>query len=330
MQKIKKGLAALLAILALAAVLSACSSGVVATVNGEKITSGDLEQRVNEAKAQMEKQGMDFSGDKGKSFMDSLRQETLEQMITTRLLLQEAKKMGTLTPEQVKEAVKPVRDQFSGEEEYKKFLARVKFSEEEVAYILTLQDKVTQDVKPAGEEEARKFYDGNKDYFSKPEQLQVRHILFFVDPGDKNYPVKHSDAEAKSLAEAAIRDLNGGKDFAELAAEKSEDEGTRANGGLYTFSKDEAVKEFSDAAFALKPGEYTKEPVKTGYGYHVIKLEKRIPAEVEPYDSVKQQIIDQLNEQAKRDRFSAFMQEARDKAVIVNKLAEKQGNEGKK
>jgi peptidyl-prolyl cis-trans isomerase C len=326
-----KALAVSLMVLLLAILLSACSAGdVAATVDGEKITTGELEQRVNEAKADLEKRGKDFSGDQGKTLYDQLRAKTIDQMINTKLMLKEAKKQGNLTPEQVKEAVKPVREQFPNEEDYKNFLAQVKFTEEEVAYVLTMQDRVTKDLKPAGDDEAKKYYDENKDQFGNPEQLQVRHILFFVDEGDKNYPVKHSDAEAKQLAEAVIRDLNAGKDFAELAKEKSEDEGTKVNGGLYTFSKGKAVEEFSDAAYTLKPGEYTKEPVKTIFGYHVIKREKLIAAEAQPFESVRQQIVDYLNEQAKQDKFAEYMQEVKSKSTIVNKITDKQGTEGKK
>jgi len=303
---------------------------VVATVNGEKITSGDLSQRVSEAKANYEKQGIDFSGDKGKTFMDSLQKDTLDQMISSKLMLQEAKKLGKLTPEQVQEKIKPLKEQFPSEEEYKKFLSQIKMSEEDAAYILNLQDNVTKEVTPATEADIKKYYEENKEQFNKPEQLQVRHILFFVNEGDKNYPVKHTDAEAKKMAEDVITQLKHGKDFADLAKEKSEDSGTKDNGGLYTFGKGEAVEEFTDAAYALKAGEFTQTPVKTEYGYHVIKLEKLIPAKVSSFDEVKDKIADQISEQAKQAKFSQFMQESKAKAEIVNKLAEKEGSTTKK
>ena len=311
-------------------IVTGCSAGVVATVNGEKITSGDLSQRVSEAKANYEKQGIDFSGDKGKTFMDSLQKDTLDQMISSKLMLQEAKKLGKLTPEQVQEKIKPLKEQFPSEEEYKKFLSQIKMSEEDAAYILNLQDNVTKEVTPATEADIKKYYEENKEQFNKPEQLQVRHILFFVNEGDKNYPVKHTDAEAKKMAEDVITQLKHGKDFADLAKEKSEDSGTKDNGGLYTFGKGEAVEEFTDAAYALKAGEFTQTPVKTEYGYHVIKLEKLIPAKVSSFDEVKDKIADQISEQAKQAKFSQFMQESKAKAEIVNKLAEKEGSTTKK
>lgn len=311
-------------------IVTGCSAGVVATVNGEKITSGDLSQRVSEAKANYEQQGIDFSGDKGKTFMDSLQKDTLDQMISSKLMLQEAKKLGKLTPEQVQEKIKPLKEQFPSEEEYKKFLSQIKMSEEDAAYILNLQDNVTKEVTPATEADIKKYYEDNKEQFNKPEQLQVRHILFFVNEGDKNYPVKHTDAEAKKMAEDVITQLKQGKDFAELAKEKSEDSGTKDNGGLYTFGKGDAVKEFTDAAYALKAGEYTQTPVKTEYGYHVIKMEKLIPAKVSSFDEVKDKISEQISEQAKQAKFSQFMQDVKAKAEIVNKLAEKEGSTTKK
>ena len=68
-----------------------------------------------------------------------------------------------------------------------------------------------------------------------------------------------------------IKKLNDGEDFATLAKENSDDTGSAANGGdLGYFNKGEMVKEFEDAAYNLKVNEYTKEPVKTTYGYHII------------------------------------------------------------
>ncbi len=182
---------------------------------------------------------------------------------------------------------------------------------------------MTKDVAPASEEEARNYYDENPDQFSKPEKLQVRHVLFFVDDGSKGYPFQHTDEEAKKLAEDVIAQIEEGKDFTEIAREKSEDSGTKAEGGLYTFSKGEAVKEFSDAAYDLGPGEYTRQPVKTDYGYHVIKMEKVIPATQESFEQVKELLQEMLTNQAKQVKFQGVMLDIKGKATVVNKLVEK-------
>lgn len=307
-----------------ALVFTGCGANVVATVNGEKITQDELTLQVNTLKESYEKQGIDFSGDNGPTLMASLEKDTLDQMIDTRIMLQEAKKLGKLEPQDIQEKIQPLKVQFPTEEDFKSFLDQVKLTEEEVAYILYLQEETTKDVAPASEDDLKKYYDENKETFSQPEQLEVRHILFFADDGTKGLPAQHTDAEAKKMADDVIALLDEGKDFAGLAMEKTEDSSTKAEGGLYTATESSTVTEFYTAASALAVGEYTAEPVKTDYGYHVIKLEKIIPATQESFEQVKASLSEQLTDQAKQERFNQIMQEARDKAVIVNKLAEKE------
>ncbi|OPX88673.1 MAG: putative peptidyl-prolyl cis-trans isomerase Cbf2 precursor [Pelotomaculum sp. PtaB.Bin104] len=306
--------------------VTGCGGSVVATVNGEKITSAELSQRVDLTKSSMEQQGIDFSGENSQELLDSLQKSVLEEMINYKLLLQEARQLGQLTNEQVQEKIMPLKEQFPSEEEYDDFLAQLMLSEEEVAYILNLQEQVTKDVPVVPEAEVKNYYEENIEQFEQPEQVQVRHILFLVGEGDQDTPVKHTEAEAREMAEEAIAQLKQGKDFAELAREKSEDSVTKNDGGLFTFSEGEAVKEFADAANALSPGAYTQTPVKTEYGYHVIKMEKKIPAGKYSFDEVKQQLTYQLSEKAKETKFSEYMQEVRNKATIVNKLAELEGS----
>ena len=304
-------------------IFAGCGENVVATVNGEKITQDELTLQVNELKESYEQQGIDFSGDDGQTMLASLEKDMLEQMIETKIMLQEARKIGKLEAQDVQDRIKPLKEQFPSEAEYNTFLSQVKLSEEDVAYILYLQDETTKDVASVSEEATRKYYDENQEQFSQPEQLEVRHILFFVDDGTMGLPTQHTDAEAKKMADDIIALLDEGRDFAELAKEKSEDTGTKTEGGLYTASEAGTVPEFYTAAAALSVGEYTEEPVKTDYGYHVIKLEEVIPAKAESFDSVKELLTEQLTDQAKQEKFNQYMQEARDKAVIVNKLEAK-------
>jgi peptidyl-prolyl cis-trans isomerase C len=152
---------------------------------------------------------------------------------------------------------------------------------------------------------------------------QVKDLVY--EP-EKGYPFRHTEEEARKLAEDVIAELKQGRDFAELAGEKSEDSGTRTDGGLFIFAEGEAVEAFARASHALKDGEYTTSPVKTEYGFHVIKREKVIPAGVQPFEEVRQQLTEKLTNEAKENRFSSFMMEAKSKADIVNNLAEDEGN----
>jgi peptidyl-prolyl cis-trans isomerase C len=115
-----------------------------------------------------------------------------------------------------------------------------------------------------------------------PEEVRAAHIL-----------VKTED-EAKAI----IEQLKGGADFAALANEKSTDKGSGANGGeLGWFAKEVMVKEFADAAFAMKVDEVSQAPVKSQFGYHIIKLEERRTQPAPTLDSQKEQIRAELSEE---------------------------------
>ncbi len=124
----------------------------------------------------------------------------------------------------------------------------------------------------------------NKDYANKPGPAQVdaRHIL-----------VK-TQAEAQSI----IDQLNKGADFATLATKDSIDPGAKNGGELGWFAQNEMVPAFADAAFALKPGQYTKTPIQTQFGWHVILCEGKRQAPAPSFDAVKDQIRQQLADNA--------------------------------
>lgn len=122
------------------------------------------------------------------------------------------------------------------------------------------------------DKEIQKYYD--EEIFGA---ITVRHILITPDVKDDASDKDKEKAEknAKKEAEDIIKKLNDSKDveatFKKLAKEKSDDEGTAENGGLFSnFEKSEVVTEFWDASAKLKDGEYSKTPVKSNYGYHVI------------------------------------------------------------
>ncbi|OYW04786.1 MAG: hypothetical protein B7X11_02565, partial [Acidobacteria bacterium 37-65-4] len=117
--------------------------------------------------------------------------------------------------------------------------------------------------------------------------MHVRHILFKTDGKD--------DAKVKAAAEAVLAKAKApGADFAKLATQYSEDEGSKGKGGEYDFfGKGTMVKEFEDAAWALQPNEISG-LVKTQFGYHIIKMLEKRPASVKPLADVKAQIDDQI------------------------------------
>ena len=143
----------------------------------------------------------------------------------------------------------------------------------------------------ASDEEAKKFYDEHPDQFTQPERVHVRHVLISDD-------VTSADAIAKIQA-----DLKAGVSFDEVAKSRSLCPSAAQGGDLGEVSKGQMVPEFEAAAFALKnPGDLS-EPVKTQFGWHIIRLEGRTPSSVEPFDTVKPQLVQYLTNEKKGEAF---------------------------
>jgi peptidyl-prolyl cis-trans isomerase D len=143
------------------------------------------------------------------------------------------------------------------------------------------------------EADIEKEYNANVDSYRKGEEVKARHILFKVEGGN--------DAAAKAKAEAAVKKLKAGADFAKLAKAESDDPGSRANGGeLPPFGRGRMVKEFEDACFAATPKEIVG-PVRSPFGWHVIEVEEKIPPRVEPLFEVAPAIRARLQEKRAND-----------------------------
>lgn len=315
---------ALVLILAVAVLVAGCGTTVVAVVNGENITQKEFADRLAMVKANYEGQGIDFEGEQGQEFLALVENHTLEQMIDEVLMLQEAKNLG-LEPndKEITDEIKSFKESFGSEGEYRKFLAANGLSETKVKDLVRQQmivealiNHINQDVGDIGETDVRAYYDENKEHFTRPEERRVRHIL--ISSGDGS---DRSDVEAKVEAMRIVERLQAGEDFAALVAEKSDDPGSKASGGEYTFGRGQGfVQEFEDAAFTLTEGKITSEPVRTSFGYHIIKLEEIIPARVQPFEEVRAEIIASLVERKKGQHFEAYLTTQRENAEIKNNL----------
>jgi peptidyl-prolyl cis-trans isomerase D len=132
------------------------------------------------------------------------------------------------------------------------------------------------------DDKLRAYYEGQKEQYSTPERRKISHILFAVN-------AKADDKTALAKALKAQQDLKG-KDFAAIAAEVSDDKLTAKKGGdLGLFIVGSMEKSFEEAASALKSGEVSK-PVKSSFGYHLIKVTELVPGDVKSFDSVKGEI----------------------------------------
>lgn len=134
----------------------------------------------------------------------------------------------------------------------------------------------------------------------------------------KEYKAQHILVDGEDTAKAIIAELGKGGDFAKLAKEKSKDPSGKQNGGdLGWFGADQMVKPFSEAVAKMKKGETTKKPVKTQFGWHVIRLEDTRKVEPPSFDSVKEQ----LQMQAQNQRIEKYIADLRKGAKIDIKKA---------
>ena len=130
------------------------------------------------------------------------------------------------------------------------------------------------------------FYKQNIAQYSSPEQIRASHILFKTEGKD--------EAAVKAQAEAVLKRVKAGEDFAALAKQYSEDDTNNTKGGdLDYFGRSTMVPEFESVAFAMKPGDIS-DLVKTSFGFHIIKLVDHRQAATKPLAEVRSEIEDQL------------------------------------
>lgn len=149
------------------------------------------------------------------------------------------------------------------------------------------------------DEDLKKFYEENKEAFVKPESADASHIL--VEEEDK----------AREIYEK----IQKGEDFEELAKEFSTCPSKEKGGNLGTFTKGQMVKEFEDAVFENEVGTIT-EPVKTQFGYHIIKINQKNDAEELSFDEVKDKIEAQVRRQKEQDIYNKKITELKDKYEV--------------
>jgi peptidyl-prolyl cis-trans isomerase C len=155
--------------------------------------------------------------------------------------------------------------------------------------------ELQQEAKTALTDEALKqTYDEAVKSMSGQEEVHARHIL----------------VEGEDEAKAILEQLKGGADFAKLAKEKSKDPGAAEGGDLGYFTKDQMVPEFADVAFKMYPGQLSN-PVKTQFGWHVIKVEDKRIKQPPEFEKVKDQIEAYLARKAQSDFITKLRQSAK-------------------
>ena len=171
-------------------------------------------------------------------------------------------------------------------------------------YLLLETAKLRAKIKPT-DAEIQAEYAATRDSLNVPEQVHVAHILIASKPEAG----AEGDAQARAKAEmVAARAKQPGADFAKLANEYTDDPSGKGSGGeLPPFARGQMVPEFEEVAFSMSPGE-VRGPVKTQFGYHIIKFASKTPARTRTLEEVRSAIVAALTERqasAEADRESA-------------------------
>ena len=235
---------------------SEAASKVAARVGSEDITEAEVEAFINSMGAQQAQQmRLFYSNPQGRRII-------LDQIISMKLYALEGEKILKLdeTPD-FKNALNDVKNRMLAQAAMQELVKDVNITDEDV----------------------QKFYEAHPEHFTQPELVHARHILI------------SDDAKAEQTLAQIQADLKAGKDFGEIAKEISICPSNSRGGDLGEFGRGQMVKEFEDAAFALKnPGDISQ-PVKTRFGWHIIKLESKTPeTKIELDEQVKAQVKQQL------------------------------------
>ena len=264
----------------------------IAIVNGDKISKESY------------KEEMSFYGAMLAS-RQNLKNSIVQMMVQDKLIFDDMKANNIeIADKDVNDAFLNSVKQFGGQEQFDKMLddynMDVEKFKETVRKDLMYQKHKEWYTKenPVTDEEIKEYFEDNKDQFAKRD---ASHILV------------EDEETAKEIKEK----LDNGEDFAKLAKEYSKDSANAENGGnLGTFSKGQMVKEFEDAVFSLKEGEISN-PVKTQFGYHIIKLNKVS----ESIEDNKEAITNALEDK----KYADYIKELNEKANVVTESTASEG-----
>ena len=286
---------------------------VLARVNGDTVSKAELELAIKAIEARA---GGPLPADR----RDQIVRGLLDQLVGIKLLKQEAAARKIVVPDaEVEARIAEVKKQFPSEEVFSQMLeaqkmtiARLRADQRDDLAVNRMLSEALKDKVTASPEQIDTFYQQNLERFKQPEQVKASHILISVPQG--------ADAAAKAAIRAKADDLlkqvKAGKDFAALAKENSQDPGSAVNGGdLGYFRQGQMVGPFNEVAFKLAPGAVS-DVVETQFGFHIIKVVDKKPAQTAPLDDVRAQLKQYLETQNRQRETTVFVAGLRAKGKV--------------
>ncbi|HEX3013009.1 MAG TPA: peptidylprolyl isomerase, partial [Methanobacterium sp.] len=269
------------------------------------------EQRIKIVKASVEaNQGSKLDDKKDQKLLQQIKDQAFNDLVTQSLIRQDAEKQGVkVSTDEIDNSLKQIKSAYSQQdsEGYNKFLKSMGLNEKELSEVLKnellyqkMQDKVSAGIS-VSDADVKQYYEKNKSSYVEAGGIEIYHIL-----------VK-TEKEANEI----IAKLKNGGDFAQLAKQYSLDSSKDNGGDLGIVNANtNFVPEFKNAALKLKPGEITTTPVKSQFGYHIIKAGEKKAAYQKGYEEVQSEIKAQLEKDQKDTAFNKYLSSLRSKAKI--------------
>ena len=236
-----------------------------------------------------------------------------ERMIDQSLMAQESsRRKYQIDPEEVNKGIKRWMKENGGKKAIEKAKhSAIKNREDlrreilaQLRYNRLLEEESSCEIPT--EKEAREYYENRPDLFTSEEMVSASHILKKAS-SEKEFKV------AEEQIQAIRQRLLSGEDFVKCVQEESDDGGN--DGNLGSFGKGRMVPEFEKVAFSLEPDQLS-EPVKTQFGWHLVKLHEKQEPKITPFDELKEKIIEYLHERKKDKVFDSFLDDLKAKATI--------------
>jgi len=222
----------------------------------------------------------------------------------------------TIDKKVVDERVDKLKKKYKTEKEFKAALGDESIKDFRSAIERTLLAQKAEEVAiqkniNVTETDIRTYYDTNKHTYKRPKQFKASHILIKVNPSSNTEERAVLEKKAKELAVKA----KNGEDFYNLAYYNSDDRSKYVGGDLGYFHEGQTVPEFEEAVKKMKPGE-TSEPIKSMYGWHIIKLVEINEAKQLEFDETKVKIRESLEKTAKDKLYNSWMADLKAKYPV--------------
>jgi peptidyl-prolyl cis-trans isomerase C len=217
--------------------------------------------------------------------VEQAREAAARALVMRELLLQAADQLGITEPDPAEQGQADERE-----------------TDDEALIRTLLAREVTTPV--PDEATCRRFYDSNLQRFRSADLFEAAHILFRADPDDPDASARAKQQAAAVLAEV----LAASQRFAELARELSACPSAAQGGNLGQITRGQTVPEFETFLFNLEEGQICPVPVRTRFGYHVLRLDRRVEGRQLPFEVVRDRIADYLREHVWRRAVSQYLQ----------------------